>query len=81
MGAPNPASRDVVRAAKQDHNEEGEPLNSETRILQNNGPGESITVNVTRYAAKTFRLTDGDEVVVETHADRVVVKPLRGDND
>jgi len=74
MGA-QPHCRDGIRSSReQEHEGEGdaEPLNRETRTVQDLNGGKYV--NPSNYGVMTLGLSEGDEVVVETHPDRIVIR-------
>lgn len=79
MGVPNPQATDRVREVKQTQRKMGEPLNSETRRVQERGNGNSTSVNLTHYATRTFDIEKGDTLTIETYPDRIVIRTEESD--
>jgi hypothetical protein len=80
MAAPNPAATDAVRSIRREERPMGEELNSETRHVQSPGRGNSKAINLTKYASDTLDIEVGDEMVVRTFHDQVVIEP-KGDDE
>lgn len=53
----------------------GKELNKETRFVQNTGSGNAKCINLTQYASDTLDIQVGDEMVVKTYRNRIVVEP------
>lgn len=75
MAAPNPGTREEIRAHRQEHHMDGDSLNKSTRVTQQFN--ESLYINLTQYAVDTFDIEKEDELRVETFTDRIEIRPLR----
>jgi len=76
MAAPNPGANEVVRSIRRKERPMGEILNTETRIVQSQGHGQSCYINLTRYATQTLDIESGDEMAVKTCGDRLIIEPV-----
>lgn len=79
MASPNPQAGEAVRAVRREQRAMGDPLNTETRRVQTQGSGTAKYVNLTDYAVKTLGVNAGDDLLVEAHPDRIVIKPEGSD--
>jgi len=77
MAAPNPEVKKEIRERRRELCMDCQALNQATRIAQNYDSG--VYVNITDYGKKTHGISKGDEVIVETHEDGIVIKPINDD--
>lgn len=71
MGAPNPQSNEMVRSRRREQRSMGEPLDTDSRKVQNYGG--CLYINPTDYGIKTLDIEKGDSLQVETYPDRIVL--------
>lgn len=71
---PDPQCRSDIRNQRQQRTDGGEPINSETRTVQQNG--QSLYINPTDFGAITHGISCGDEVRVETYASGIRIVPV-----
>jgi len=62
----SPQCSKTLRSHREQQAQEGEPLNSEDRIVQKRG--DSLYINATNFGAKTHGLEKGTEVTVNVFA-------------
>jgi len=79
MAAPNPGASEAVRSIRREDRPMGKELNEETRFVQNTGSGNAKSINLTQYASDTLDIEVGDEMVVKTYRNRIVVEPRDAD--
>ena len=72
MSAPDQKIREAVRVGRQQVCGDDEPLHGTTRAAQQFN--ESVYVNATKYGVRTLGIEKGDELVVETYRDRIVIR-------
>lgn len=71
--------RSGVRSARRERTDGGEPLNDETRTVQQRNT--SLYVNVTEYGVATLDLEKGDNVTIETYRDGIWISPGGAEDD
>jgi hypothetical protein len=73
------ASRDRQRSMQAERRrlaeERGEPLRTVQRRVIPQGSGNSLYVNIPQLASDLLEIGEGDDVDVEQHDDRVVIRP------
>lgn len=71
---PDPQCRSDIRDKREKRTDGGEPINSETRTVQQKG--QSLYINPTDYGAITHNISRGDEVRVEVYRDGIRIVPV-----
>jgi hypothetical protein len=72
MAGSNPQVRESMRKRRRTEAMDGEPLNTQERIAQRNG--DSVAVNIPRYAVQTLDIDSGDDLEIDTFRDGIFIR-------
>jgi len=75
------AGKELLLGARQDMADDGEPLLTRTRSVQNYGSGQTLYINPTAEAAEIIGFGQEDSLRVDVYPDRIELRPSEGAED